>query len=144
MTINFGPVTVTKPHTDPGNLLWGQCAVTSLGEFNADRGGHLALWHLGLVIRFPPGSTIIIPSATLLHSNIKILDGEERYSITQYTAGGLLQWVYNGFCSDKTLLSSLRSEERAKWEHDRESCFEEGLQMFSTVEELMHTPVPPS
>ncbi|KAF8223551.1 hypothetical protein L208DRAFT_1316292, partial [Tricholoma matsutake] len=136
MTITFGPATITKPHTDPGNLSWGQCVITSLGEFNADRSGHLALWHLGLVIQFPPGSTIIIPSAILLHSNVKILDGEERYSIMQITTGGLLWWVYNGFCSDKTLLSSLRSEERAKWERNWESCFEEGLRMFSTVEEL--------
>jgi hypothetical protein len=72
MTINFGPVTVTKPHTDPGNLSWGQCVITSLGEFNADLGGHLALWHLGLVIRFPPGSSILIPSAILLHTTLTI------------------------------------------------------------------------
>jgi hypothetical protein len=141
MTINFGPVTVTKPHTDPGNLSWGQCVITSLGEFNADLGGHLALWHLGLVIRFPPGSTILIPSAILLHSNVKIQDGEERYSLTQYTAGGLLRWVYNGFCSDKVLLDCMRKEgkarEREKWESDRESRFEQGLEMFSKIEDLM-------
>ncbi|KAF8238247.1 hypothetical protein L208DRAFT_1243191 [Tricholoma matsutake] len=72
MTINSGPATITKSHTDLGNLSWGQCIITSLGEFNADHSGHLALWHLGLVIWFPPGSTIIIPSAILLHSNIEL------------------------------------------------------------------------
>lgn len=90
MTINFGPATTTKPHTDPGNLSWGQCIITSLGKFNADLCGHLVLWHLGLVICFPSGSTILIPSGILLHSNIKLQEGEERYSLMQYTAGGFL------------------------------------------------------
>jgi hypothetical protein len=141
VTINFGPVTVTKPHTDPGNLSWGQCAITSLGEFDANLGGHLVLWDLGLVIHFPPSSTILIPSAILLHSNIKIQDGEKRYSVTQYTAGGLLRWVYNRFRSDKVLLGQMRKEEKAeemeKWQSDCDSRFEEGLQMFSKIEDLI-------
>jgi hypothetical protein len=141
VTINFGPVTITKPHTDPGNLSWGQCAITSLGEFDANLSGHLVLWDLGLVICFPPGSTILIPSAILLHSNVKIRDGEERYSIMQYTAGGLLRWVYNGFRSDKVLLGRMRKEGKAeemeKWQSDHDSRFEEGLQMFSKIEDLI-------
>ncbi|KAJ7028208.1 hypothetical protein C8F04DRAFT_1188890 [Mycena alexandri] len=40
-TYNFGPVTVTLPHIDFGNLAWGWCAVTALGNFDPDRGGHL-------------------------------------------------------------------------------------------------------
>ncbi|KAJ7019274.1 hypothetical protein C8F04DRAFT_1276466 [Mycena alexandri] len=62
-TFNFGPITVTLPHIDFGNLAWGWCAVTALGNFDPDRGGHLVLWDLKLIIRFPPGSTILLPSA---------------------------------------------------------------------------------
>src|SRR6201996_4263351 len=65
-TFNFGRA-VTIPHLDFANLAWGWCAITALGKFDPDRGGHLILWDLKLVIRFPPGSTIFIPSALLRH-----------------------------------------------------------------------------
>ncbi|KAJ7038729.1 hypothetical protein C8F04DRAFT_950891, partial [Mycena alexandri] len=85
-TFNFGPITVTFPHIDFGNLAWGWCVITVLGWFNPDRGGHLILWDLKLIIRFPPGASILIPSAILRHANVKIQPGERRYSFTQTTA----------------------------------------------------------
>ncbi|KAJ7234326.1 hypothetical protein B0H12DRAFT_989782, partial [Mycena haematopus] len=96
-TFNFGPATVTFPHIDYRNLAWGWCAITVLGRFNPDRGGHLVLWDLKLIIRFPPGSTIFIPSAILRHSNTSIQPGETRFSFTQFTPAALFRWVYNGF-----------------------------------------------
>ncbi|KAJ7363032.1 hypothetical protein DFH08DRAFT_951238 [Mycena albidolilacea] len=49
-TFNFGPATVTLPHLDFTNLAWGWCAITALGNFNPDKGGHLILWDLKLII----------------------------------------------------------------------------------------------
>ncbi|KAJ7676186.1 hypothetical protein B0H17DRAFT_849740, partial [Mycena rosella] len=98
-TFNFGPHTITVPHLDFGNLSWGWCAITALGWFDPDVGGHLILWDLKLVIRFPPGSTIIIPSAICRHSNVPVGPEETRFSFTQYTAGGLFRWIRNGFKS---------------------------------------------
>ncbi|KAJ7720634.1 hypothetical protein B0H16DRAFT_1792663 [Mycena metata] len=49
-TFNFGPHALTIPHLDFGNLAWGWCVITALGHFNPDRGGHLILWNLKLVI----------------------------------------------------------------------------------------------
>ncbi|KAJ7658555.1 hypothetical protein B0H14DRAFT_3702889 [Mycena olivaceomarginata] len=68
-TFNFGPHTITVPHLDFGNLSWGWCAITALGRFNPDLGGHFVLWDLKRIIQFPPGSTILIPSAIIWHSN---------------------------------------------------------------------------
>ena len=64
-TFNFGPHACSFDHTDPANLLFGWCDITALGPFDPIRSGHLVLWDLKIVIEFPPGSTIIIPSATL-------------------------------------------------------------------------------
>jgi hypothetical protein len=140
MTVNLGPTVITHLHTDPGNLSWGQCIITSCGEFNADLGGHLVFWDLGLIIHFPPGSTTLLPSAILLHSNVKIQEGETQYSVMQYTAGGLLRWVYNWFHSDKSLLAGIkkngRAEELLQWESDCKTRFQEGLEMFSKVHKL--------
>ncbi|KAJ7078691.1 hypothetical protein B0H15DRAFT_954372 [Mycena belliarum] len=109
-TLNFGPMTVTLPHIDGLNLAWGWCAITALGSFNPDLGGHLVLWDLKLIIRFPPGSTILIPSAILRHSNVVIQPGEQRYSFTQFTAAGLFRWVDNGFKSDLTVNDEIRND----------------------------------
>ncbi|KAJ7862382.1 hypothetical protein B0H14DRAFT_3444758 [Mycena olivaceomarginata] len=92
-TFNFGPCAVCASHIDFMNLAWGWCAITALGDFDPDRGGHLILWDLRLVIRFTPGSTILIPSALIHHSNVPIQDHEYRASFVRYTAGGLFRWV---------------------------------------------------
>ncbi|KAJ7170365.1 hypothetical protein C8R43DRAFT_944883 [Mycena crocata] len=81
--------TITAPHLDFANLAWGWCAITALGIFDPDLGGHLILWDLRLVIRFPPGSTVLLPSALIRPSNVAIRHHESRCSFTQYTAGGI-------------------------------------------------------
>ncbi|KAJ6470097.1 hypothetical protein C8R47DRAFT_988947, partial [Mycena vitilis] len=129
-TFNFGPNTVTFPHVDAANLVWGWCCITAFGSFNPDLGGHLILWDLRLIIRFPPGSTIMIPSALLRHSNISIQQGEHRYSFTQFTAGGLFRWVYNGNKSDKAFYEGASSDDVHRREADRAVRWEDGLQMF--------------
>ncbi|KAF8139523.1 hypothetical protein K438DRAFT_1785611 [Mycena galopus ATCC 62051] len=101
--------TVTRCHVDGLNLAWGWCSITALGNFDADYGGHLVLWDLKLVIRFPAGSTILLPSATLRHSNVGIAEEETRYSFTQFSAAGLFRWVDNGFKSDLTVNEEIAS-----------------------------------
>nr|GAT50650.1 predicted protein [Mycena chlorophos] len=81
-TFNFGPQTVTIPHLDLLNLAWGWCFITAFGNFDSNKGGHLILWDLKRVIRFPPGATIAIPLALLRHSNVSIQQDETRFSFT--------------------------------------------------------------
>lgn len=135
-TVNFGPWTITFPHTDPGNLAFGWCSITALGKFDFLLGGQIILWNLGLVINFPPGSTILIPSSVVMHSNTSIKPSEQRYSFTQYAAAGLFRWVSNGFCSDKTFLEKSTPQEIAEWRELRRTRWTEGLDMFSTYSEL--------
>lgn len=110
-TYNLGPRTVCFKHKDFANLAFGMCAITALGDFNPKKGGHLILWECGLVIEFPPGATVLIPSATITHSNVKVSNNERRYSFTQYTAGGLFRWVENNFQTAEQFLASLSEEE---------------------------------
>ncbi|SJK99871.1 uncharacterized protein ARMOST_03182 [Armillaria ostoyae] len=100
--LNVGGVT-TRCHHDHLNLGPGACPVFAVGNFDPTKGGHLVLWDLKLVIEFPSGSLIIIPSALLEHSNIPISQDETCHSFTQYSAMGLFQWVDNGYRTDKDL-----------------------------------------
>ncbi|KAF8969055.1 hypothetical protein BDZ97DRAFT_1613158, partial [Flammula alnicola] len=77
-TVNFGPKTACFKHMDSGNLPCGLCGITALGDYDPVLGGHLVLWQLKLVIQFPLGSTILIPSASISHSNVAIRPGERR------------------------------------------------------------------
>ena len=94
------------------------------------------LWDLQLAIEFPPGSTILIPSAVLHHSNIPIQKGEERYSFTQYTAGGLFRWVDHGFQKEDEYCSSLLKEGAIEEEEAMRRRWMMGLGLFSTLDEL--------
>lgn len=111
ITFNLGPQTCTHPHRDTHNLAYGWCAVTALGQYDAKRGGHLVLSDLKLAIEFPPGSTILLPSAVLEHSNTAVSVHETRFSITQYSAGQLFQWVDHGFQSLKDLRAQISDYE---------------------------------
>ncbi|KAJ7650542.1 hypothetical protein FB45DRAFT_732434, partial [Roridomyces roridus] len=126
----------TKRHRDFGNLAVGWCSITALGNFNPDLGGHLILWDLKLVIRFPPGATILIPSALIEHSNVSIQQGEVRHSFTQYTAGGLFRWISQDYMTKETFLATASEERKARYQEEQATRWERGMQMFSMIDDL--------
>ncbi|KAF7319498.1 hypothetical protein HMN09_00288800 [Mycena chlorophos] len=137
-TFNFGPQTVTVPHLDLLNLAWGWCFITAFGNFDPNKGGHLILWDLKRVIRFPPGATIAIPSALLRHSNVSIQQGETRYSFTQFAAGGLFRFVENNFQLNESLaeqVAHMSEVERSAFIEARAMRFSEGLKMYQVHSE---------
>ncbi|KDR72064.1 hypothetical protein GALMADRAFT_41409, partial [Galerina marginata CBS 339.88] len=111
-TFNLGPHTSTFDHTDAANVPYGICAITALGRFNPQLGGHLVLFDLKLVVEFPPGSTVLIPSSVFRHGNTLIVgEGSYHMSFTQYCAGGLFRWVRYEFQTAKKLVGSLGKKE---------------------------------
>ncbi|KAJ7742103.1 hypothetical protein B0H14DRAFT_2407171, partial [Mycena olivaceomarginata] len=84
----------------------GMCLIGALGAFNTDRGGHLVCWDYDLIVHFPLGCSILIPSTVVTHSNTPIQDGEQHFSLIQYSAGGHFRWVKSGFQSDCSWLES--------------------------------------
>lgn len=139
-TLNFGPITCCFDHVDSGNLPFGWCAITALGKFDPTLGGHLVLWELRLVIEFPPGSTILIPSGAIHHSNIAIRAGESRYSFTQYTAGGLFRWVDHGYQTEKSYKQGWTKKRKRAEEGVNRQRWVQGVGMFSTLDELKTMP----
>lgn len=136
-TINFGPATESFPHTDNNNLAWGWCAVTALGDYDPTLGGHLILWDLKLIIEFPPGATVLIPSAVFAHSNTAIQEGETRYLFTQYTSGGIFRWVEHGYRGEAAYNESLSSRERKEEEKSKAGRWAKGMTMYSTIAKLI-------
>ncbi|KAF8076820.1 hypothetical protein FPV67DRAFT_1406050 [Lyophyllum atratum] len=110
---NFGPDVYTNLHRDCSNVAAGWCAIYALGVFDSKKGGHLVLPDLKIVLEFPPGSLIFIPSATLMHGNIPVQAGDSRVSFTQYCGGGLFRYVDNGYRTE----TQLRKEDPG--EHQR-------------------------
>ena len=98
-------------------------------------GGHLILWDMKLVVEFPPGATVLIPSSLVVHSNTRLQEGEECMSFAQYAAGGLFRWVDNGFQTSEAFkrvdpIGKKRVDEVAahRWQH--------GIDLFSTIQAL--------
>ncbi|KAL1741229.1 hypothetical protein HDZ31DRAFT_45894 [Schizophyllum fasciatum] len=139
LTINFGPRTLTFPHRDFGNLAHGFCAITALGRFNADKGGHLIIREFRTVIRFPPGSTAAIPSSLVTHYNTDIAPGESRYSVTQYTSGGIFRFVEHGLQLDEQYYSSLDAAGKRAAMQDNASRWKKGVAMLSRLPDLQRS-----
>ena len=136
-SFNIGGQVATAPHLDEKNLAHSWCAVTSLGRFNPNLGGHLVLWDFGLAVKFPPGSTILLPSALLVHSNTSIQPGETRSSIVQYAAGGLFRWAERGFMTEKKWVSQANKEDCQRHRDRQSTHWAEAVGLFTTLEELM-------
>ncbi|KAK7025929.1 hypothetical protein VNI00_015844 [Paramarasmius palmivorus] len=126
----------TLPHTDLENWVPGWCCVTAIGDYNPDKGGHLVFWNVGLRIRFPPGCSVLFPSATITHSNTPVQPGEQRYSIVEFSAGGLFRWVYNGFITEEELLASLDEDGMKRWAVDRAARWKEEVRMYTKWYEI--------
>ncbi|THU79111.1 hypothetical protein K435DRAFT_823949 [Dendrothele bispora CBS 962.96] len=124
ITVNFGPRTRTRIHTDAKNTAHGMCAVTALGNFDSKLGGHIVLWDLKVVLEFP--------SALLLHSNVGVQAHETCYSLTQYTAGGIWRWLDAGGRTE----SQLNQGELADTLVLKNGRRERAIGMFSTLEEI--------
>ncbi|KAJ7429961.1 hypothetical protein B0H11DRAFT_1765935, partial [Mycena galericulata] len=105
-TFNCGPDVVTAEHMDFLNLVHGLCAITSGGDFDHTEGGQIYLDQIKLVIDFPSGAGMLIPSAFVTHGNTPIRPNETRFSLTQYAAGALFRWVKYGFRTAKSILAS--------------------------------------
>jgi hypothetical protein len=131
-TMNFGPRTHTVMHRDSSNAAGVPCAITAMGNFDPDYGGHLVIHELKLIIRFPPGATIILPSASFTHGNIPIRPGETRTSFTQYVPGGLLRYADWGFKK----WSEMDDDEKDKVRAGDHKRFMENIQRFSKADEL--------
>lgn len=140
-TFNFGPNVWTYKHRDILNLPFGWCAVLALGLFDPTKGGHLVLWDLELIIEFPAGATILLPSATIAHSNIPVQAGDSRASFTQYTGGGLLRYIDNGFRTEAELQEE-DAEEYARRCAEKDGRWEMGLGLFSTIDEILEDAQP--
>jgi len=137
MTLNLGPNTVTLDHTDKGNVAYGLCAIAALGRYNPRLGGHIVLFDLGLVIEFPPGSTVLIPSGVFRHGNTPTTEmGEYRMSMTQYCAGGLFRWVHYGFRTAKVMEEEDGVGAKARVDGNPKERVQEALDLFSTFEGL--------
>jgi hypothetical protein len=124
-----------KKHKDVLNCPFGWCGIQALGNFDHTKGGHLILWELCLVVEFPPGALILIPSASITHSNTPVSKDEMRHSFTQYCAGALFRYVDYGFRKE----ADLKKEDPEKFEEilsKREGRWEEGLSLFSKLEDF--------
>jgi len=131
-TYNLGPRTVCYKHKDFANLAYGLCSVTSLGQFDPTKGGHLILWELGIVVEFPPGSTILLASALITHSNTTIGKDETRYSAAHYSAGALFRWAENGFQRTEDLYNSIPQSTCENLEFLDSFLWEHGLSLLPT------------
>ena len=136
-SFNLGPQTVSSPHKDVTNLAPGWCSITAIRNFDTKLGGRLVLEELGLEVKFPPSSTILIPSALITHYNTPIQAHETHFSIIQYAAGGLFRWAENGYMMDKTWNETATVEEKEqRWRDDAERT-RKWLEKFTTYDELI-------
>ncbi|KAJ7260386.1 hypothetical protein B0H12DRAFT_1201678 [Mycena haematopus] len=120
-TFNLGPHTCAIGHRDHANLAFGWCAITALGK-----PPHFV--DCKLILEFPPGATILIPSAAIFHSNIPIADHEPAI-LSRNT-------LPRGFQSEEAYTATLTP---AQIEEERLLGLKravEGVDCYSTLDEL--------
>lgn len=138
VTYNLGPQTVTVPHFDFANLPFGWCGITAFEHYDHTKGGHFVLPACRLIIEFPAGSTIFVPSSILEHYNMPISPHERRYSFTQYAAGALFRWVDYGLRDTKSYQSSMDKNDWKEVKELMKRNFELGLKLLPQLKLFIH------
>lgn len=88
------------------------------------------MWSLGVVVEFPPGCGILLPSAPVEHSNTPLAPGERRSSVAFFLSSGLARWYHNGYMSDKEYLERASAEQKKKWQGYRDHLWEFGMSLW--------------
>ncbi|KAL0575861.1 hypothetical protein V5O48_006111 [Marasmius crinis-equi] len=133
---NFGGQVRAYKHRDHLNWAFGWCAITALGDFDPKKSARLVLWELKLVVDFPPGSTVLIPSAVVTHSNTRIAKGDERTSFTQYTAGAIFRWAENG-CMTEGELEAADPGAWAERQASKAGVVAERVRLYSKLADIL-------
>ncbi|KXN84301.1 hypothetical protein AN958_12427, partial [Leucoagaricus sp. SymC.cos] len=135
-TKSYLPRVCTVPHQDCNNLAFGWCVVIALGDFDPEEGGHFVLHDLGIVIEFPPGACLLIPSACLWHSNIPIRKNDTRASITFYAAGNLFRFIDNEFQNEPDL-AKMNADLYQQRQEEKDTHWRKGLELYSKINDLI-------
>lgn len=133
--VNAPPKVATEIHVDQANKANGICPIFSYGDYNPKTSGHLVLPELQAVIEFPAACFIFIPSATLMHGNTLLHEGDVRGSLTMFTAGALFRWVAYGGRTER----ELKKMDPGCWvseEVKRKGAWAESMNRFSTTASL--------
>ncbi|KAJ7430335.1 hypothetical protein FB451DRAFT_1060802, partial [Mycena latifolia] len=132
------------------DLVYGWTALTALGNYDADKGGHIILWDLNLVVRFPVGSTILIPRALVRYSFVCVGADETHHCLVQFTPAPVFNFAANGGSSDLAFARDASQKEHDYREAQR-SAMNDGefaMEMLTKVEELKDNyycfPIPPA
>ncbi|KAJ6476960.1 hypothetical protein C8R45DRAFT_833668, partial [Mycena sanguinolenta] len=135
LSVNFEHA-FSPPHLNGANSAGGMCEITPFGNFDPDTSTHLVLWDFGYIIRFPPGTSAIIPSAVVTHSNTPLQKGETRFSVIRYTAGALFRWVANGGKTDLEWEQTATEGDRQGREEARRGRWQEALARYTRWKDL--------
>jgi hypothetical protein len=92
----------------------------------------MVLDDLRVIIEFPAGTSIYLPSATIRHANVPIQPGESRSSFTQFTPGHLFRYIENGCKKD----GDLTKEEAGAMEEKRKTRWLNGIKLWSKLSDL--------
>ncbi|KAK6966336.1 hypothetical protein R3P38DRAFT_2569854, partial [Favolaschia claudopus] len=110
--------------------------VTAAGTFRSLHGGHIILWDLGLVIQFPAGSSILIPTGIVRYSFVDVGPTEERYSIIQWAGSGVRRFVENGYKSDVEFAREASEEQHIMRENRRIDSHVQAADLFPLVRDV--------
>ncbi|KAH9024107.1 hypothetical protein EDB85DRAFT_1830903, partial [Lactarius pseudohatsudake] len=84
---------------------------------------------------FPPSYVILLPSASITHSHMRVSDNKWRSSITYYTVGSLFRWAAYRFQTER----QLREQDPGHFKRimdEREARWNDAINLFSKLEEL--------
>ncbi|KAJ7821084.1 hypothetical protein B0H14DRAFT_2832086 [Mycena olivaceomarginata] len=108
----WGPSPCLPPIRTPPTRPTACASLPLLSAFDPDQGGHLVCWDYNLLICFPLGCSVLIPSAVVTHSNTPIQ-------------------AANGFRSDRQWAASATPADLVHQEEERATRCRTALQKFA-------------
>ncbi|KAJ6450348.1 hypothetical protein C8R47DRAFT_1230309 [Mycena vitilis] len=119
------------PQLHPRDHPTGWTVFTSVGNYDANESA-LILWDQRRMVRFPPGSTFLLPAGLFRYSFTGVSDESSRMLISQSFDGEICRFLQDDMFYEPKAPSFVTDE---AWEADRQRRAEEAVSKYPTLNE---------
>ncbi|KAJ7082830.1 hypothetical protein C8R43DRAFT_886434, partial [Mycena crocata] len=111
-------------------------AITSVGFYDHEGGGHIEFWDDQISVELAPGATIIFPAGSKRFSFLPVGRREKRYLVRQFCNAGVLRWLDKGGRNDGEFDRSASVQQKEAWEAKRAARGEKYAKLYSKLDEV--------
>lgn len=111
-------------------------AITVLGSYDHQKGGHIVFSDDDAMVELPVGATVLFPAGTKRYNFAAVGKNEQRFLFRQFCSAGVFRWIDKGGRSDNDFDHKAPLRAHAAWAEMRATRGHTSLKLFSKLRDV--------